>query len=573
MGSIVGMLLTVMAGMALWAPPGQAHALFGTTSPPVAGDSVFYRIDPTTGAATPIGPVGSSRVSGIAFHPTTGVLYGVGFDGLTHVLLTIDKATGAGTTIGPTNVSTAAGCRTVSDISFRADGTLYAYAEPCDTLGVIDTSTGAFTLLGVTGQENFGNGIAFSPGDVLLHAGGETINGPFGVEPGHVDTLDQTTGAVTPGARLTFPATCTGGPTRRINALDFHPNTGALFAVMNCHGVSHRLGTLNTSTGVITEIGESVFGLDAIAFQPATALEPSLTDFRDVRRPSDISIGLDVGGTGQQALNFIGNAGAAGDTWITVYDPVPNPPLATFGRVTLSADVLIHTFNNKKGAGLLALYNEAPSKKGLALTLYSAGNTDTLVLATVDQAGKLVTLKAVSLGTAIVENAWYRVGMAVSVDAGLVSVIGTVVKHEAPTDPDSALTTQVGPSLTFSGALGAGALAGVDATGEVGILAAAVSAANSSSVTNVLIDAPTAPTAPTLVCAPPTQTVSIGQTASVAATGGTGTYAWSAPGSSTPTGAGSTFTTSYPTAGTHTITVTSGAQTDTCQVLVPPPAG
>jgi hypothetical protein len=81
------------------------------------------------------------------------------------------------------------------------------------------------------------------------------------------------------------------------------------------------------------------------------------------------------------------------------------------------------------------------------------------VLATVDQAGKLVTLKTVSLGAAIAENVWYRVSMAVSVHTGLVSVVGTVVKHELPTDTDSALTTQVGPSLTFSAALGAGVLA------------------------------------------------------------------------------------------------------------------
>ena len=136
------------------------------------------------------------------------------------------------------------------------------------------------------------------------------------------------------------------------------------------------------------------------------------------------------------------------------------------------------------------LREEAPSRKGLALTLHSAGNTDTLVLATVDQAGRLVTLKTVSLGAAIAENGWYRVSMAVSVAAGFVSVVGTVVKHQVPTDPDSALTTQVGPSLTFSAALGAGALAGVDATGEVGILAAAVNAANGCSVTNILVDQP-----------------------------------------------------------------------------------
>ena len=217
-------------------------------------------------------------------------------------------------------------------------------------------------------------------------------------------------------------------------------------------------------------------------------LAPAFTDFRDVRRPNDIEIGPDLGGTNHQALNFTGNAGAAGGTWITVYDPAPNPPSVTVGSVSLSADVLIHAYNNKKGAGLLALYNEAPERKGLALTLYDAGNTDTLVLATVDQAGKLVTLMTVRLGAGIAENVWYRVNMAVTVDTGLVTVVGTVAAHADPTDPNSELAGQVGPTLTFSAPLGVGALVGVDATGEVGILAAAVNAANSSSVTNVLID-------------------------------------------------------------------------------------
>jgi hypothetical protein len=217
-------------------------------------------------------------------------------------------------------------------------------------------------------------------------------------------------------------------------------------------------------------------------------LAPAFTDFRGVRRLNGINIGPDVGGTNHQALNFTGNAVAAGDTWITVYDPAPNPPSVTVGSVSLSADVLIHAYNNKKGAGLLALYNEAPGSKGLALTLYDAGNTDTLVLATVDQAGKLATLKTVRLGAGIAENVWYRVNMDVTVDAGLVTVVGAVAAHAVPTDPNSALAVQVGPTLTFSATLGVGALVGVEATGEVGILAAAVNAANSSSVTNVLID-------------------------------------------------------------------------------------
>jgi hypothetical protein len=92
------------------------------------------------------------------------------------------------------------------------------------------------------------------------------------------------------------------------------------------------------------------------------------------------------------------------------------------------------------------------------------------------------------LGAAIAENVWYRVSMDVTVEAGVVSVFGTVFKHDDPTDPDSALTTQVGVPLTFSATLGTGALGGVDPTGEVGILAAAVSTANSSSVTNITVE-------------------------------------------------------------------------------------
>ena len=137
MGWVVALVALVMTGTAFSALPAERQALFGVTSD-FAGSSL-YSIDPTTGAATLIRPVGVSRVSGMAFHPATGVLYAVGFAGVTtHVLLTIDTATGAGTLVGPTNVFTGSLCsRTVSDISFRSDGTLYAYAEPCDQLGVI----------------------------------------------------------------------------------------------------------------------------------------------------------------------------------------------------------------------------------------------------------------------------------------------------------------------------------------------------------------------------------------------------------------------------------------------------
>ena len=474
--AVAGILAIWAIGLFLPVPLAHAQALFGATSEPGA-TSVLYRIDPATALGTAIGPItGFSNVSGLAFHPATGVLYGVGFNSTGHVLLTVDPATGLGTEVGPTNVGAVSGCSSrVSDISFRSDGTLFAYAEPCDQFGTINVSSGAFTLLGDTGLGSVGNGIAFVSGGALYHAGS-----------GGFDTLNQSTGQGTALRALTFPSACITNP--RVNALDVQPSSDTLFALMNC-GFIYRLGTLDIATGVITEIGETVPRLDAIAFhQPPTAIVP-LTDFRDVRRPDNIAIGSDLGGTGHDALNFKGIAGAAGDAWITVYDPAPNPPPATFGSVSLTADVLIHPYNNKKGAGLLALYNEGRLKKGLALTLYSAGNTDSLVLATVDQAGKLTTLLTVRLGAAIAENQWYRVTMDVGVGAGLVSVLGAVFRHEDPLDPNSPVVTpRIGSSINLVAApLGVGLLAGVDATGQVGVLAAAVSAANGSSVTNVSI--------------------------------------------------------------------------------------
>jgi hypothetical protein len=217
-------------------------------------------------------------------------------------------------------------------------------------------------------------------------------------------------------------------------------------------------------------------------------ITPPLTDFRDVRRPPDINVGLDLGGTGHTAMNFTGSTGSGGDTWITVYDATPADDTVknTFGSLPfLSADVLIHRFNNKKGAGLLALFNEGTGQKGLALVIYDNGNTDSLALGTVNKAtGTFTVLATVSLGNGIAEDAWYRLTMDVAVSGPNVAVTGKVFRHTTATDPNSPVDGQVGGTLTFSGPRPAG----VEATGEVGIVAQATSAVVDSSVTNFVID-------------------------------------------------------------------------------------
>ena len=259
-----------------------------------------------------------------------------------------------------------------------------------------------------------------------------------------------------------------------------------------------RMRTVRTPRGLLGALGPLMLVL--MVSTDAFAACPSVFDvtfggsqytecFRDLLRGSDINAGTDVGSTGNTALNFTGSIAAGGSTWLTVYDATPGvaDQGPTFGAETLCADVLIQPYNNAKGAGVVVLMNEGASKKGLGLYISDAGSTDTLILSTVDgdlaQKGKLTTVTSVSLQGGITEKAWYRVVMTVN-PAGTPTVTGKVFAHATATDPNSALGGQVGTTLTYSGALPAG----VTSPGENGIMASAISAVVTSSVTNFTND-------------------------------------------------------------------------------------
>lgn len=77
------------------------------------------------------------------------------------------------------------------------------------------------------------------------------------------------------------------------------------------------------------------------------------------------------------------------------------------------------------------------------------------------------------------------------------------------------------------------------------------------------------PSDPPVYCSPTTQTVGIGENANFTATGGNGSFSWTSSGNPA-SGSGSSFHTSYSTAGTKTVTVTSGSRSAQCTVIVPP---
>ena len=233
--------------------------LYGVTHTGSAGLSTFYGLDPMTGRAIRVGAMGFQRVSGMDVR-ADGTVYATGVSLATgrHVLLTVDPETGAGMEIGPTGVEVLE-FQTVTDLAFRnADNTLYAYFGPGDSVGTLDPATGTATVLGPSGVFCCGNGIAFSPTDILFHANNEALH-----------TLEQSHGTATVVAPLHFPPPADNRP--RINAMDFQPDTGEVFAVLedgSARAFETYLATINPITGEVTIIGRTVDGLDALAWFP-----------------------------------------------------------------------------------------------------------------------------------------------------------------------------------------------------------------------------------------------------------------------------------------------------------------
>ncbi len=266
-GCLVALLALPMSAFA------QEEVLYGCNGgggDDVPNPSNLYLINPATGAATLVGPMGIASCSGLAFDGS-GVLYAVGRDPANpndrFSLFTVNPNTGAATLIGESHHSFGGeGVSRISDLSFRSDNRLFAYLEWEDGLGRLNKATGAVNELGFTNTPSCcGNGIAFDAADTLFHANEEQLN-----------TLHQTTGQFTLVGLHTWPNVyCPvdeeGDP--RINALDFNSG-GTLFGSLNCgRGGSgpNYLVRVNTTTGKVRNIGVSVDGLDGIAFGEAEA--------------------------------------------------------------------------------------------------------------------------------------------------------------------------------------------------------------------------------------------------------------------------------------------------------------
>jgi len=228
-------------------------------------NGTLYTMNPATGVTTPVGPLVDAAglaygLTGMAFSPTTGVLYGStanlspnspGF------LVTINPATAQVTVIG--DIFPGAG-GSAADISFGPTGTLYGWQ-----------SNGQHTLLNINTATGQGAAIGVGEGVGVFGGGGLAVRWTDGAG---FCTPDGNT-AVNPTFRSVNLVTGTTavigiyGIQQAMVAMDFN-NASALYGLVSDNALvtSTTLVTINPATGVATVVAPTTASdLDAMAFQ------------------------------------------------------------------------------------------------------------------------------------------------------------------------------------------------------------------------------------------------------------------------------------------------------------------
>ena len=122
------------------------------------GNGQLFQIDLSTGAATPIGPVGFAGVESLAFGPN-GTLFGVDTD--RNILISVNPATGQGTAIHPLTSRGAVLDVASTGLKFASDGTLFLTTHNAGS-----TSFSLYSVNPATGIATFVGSLAGNVADV-----------------------------------------------------------------------------------------------------------------------------------------------------------------------------------------------------------------------------------------------------------------------------------------------------------------------------------------------------------------------------------------------------------------------
>ena len=269
---LIHALLLALAAMALFSARVDAGQLYASTA--AGAEGRLYQLNPADG--TVIQNIGllndvtgtNYPITGLAFHPTTGVLYGSTGNNPAATaarLVTIDPATALVTVVGPFNAgptNSSGTPSTMADIGFDPAGNLYGVASiGGPNLYSINLATAQATLVGPNGvaTSTTGGGLAISGGGVFY---GTPTASRFG-------TYDLGTGGYTDIGNPTKPS---GGG---YGSLDFDGSVLYGLNVGSGSPPATNLVIIDPATAGVTNLGASVASLDAIAFrvpEPTTVL-------------------------------------------------------------------------------------------------------------------------------------------------------------------------------------------------------------------------------------------------------------------------------------------------------------
>ena len=301
--ALMGAFSVLLASFVVWAGPAQAQLvgdeLFAADGGGGNPNTTLYKVNPATGARMEtIGEIGFS-VTGLAFDPTSGILYGSTTSNdptEPGSLIRINTDTGAGTLVGAAGTRIVAGCTTgTADITFTTTGTLFGWSECTDDLYNINKATGVGTLVGDSGFGSYGSGLAADPDDNTLWLTPDGADGEY-------FTVNPTTGL------LTSQGTLDGSDDGSISALAWTCDGETLYGSHNIEFTApstRELVTIDTPSDSISTIGDADMEQDALAWdcgpptvvamckgQPATVVGTSGNDTLTGTGARDVIAGL-----------------------------------------------------------------------------------------------------------------------------------------------------------------------------------------------------------------------------------------------------------------------------------------
>lgn len=253
----------------------MSQILYASTA--AGGSGSLYILNQSTGAiVTNLGLLNDLSgnnypITGMAYHPVTGVLYGStalagGSAGTAHLLVTIDPNASPNplvTVIGSFGVTVAGVLRTMADIKFFNNGTsivLYGVLSIAGNLYTINIATGAATVVGASIS------LGTQGGGLAIDSSGTFYGSPLSTKFG---TYNSSTGLYT---NITNPAKPLSPQASQYAAMAVDASD-TIYAMNLASSSSDNWLVIISTTGTVTPVGGTLIApgatrFDAIVFSP-----------------------------------------------------------------------------------------------------------------------------------------------------------------------------------------------------------------------------------------------------------------------------------------------------------------